>query len=69
MELDAPLVSPPALGVGTDPPARTFSAAAMPPDAVVAAVGSPARAWEAGGTVLVADGSRPLAPPLADPYC
>jgi hypothetical protein len=66
MELDVPPVSPPVLGVGTDPPAGTFFATATPPDA---ATGSPAGAWEAGGAVLAAARSGPPAPPLADPGC
>jgi hypothetical protein len=69
MELDAPLVSPPVLGVGADPPARTFSAAATPPNAGATAAGSPAGAWEAGGAILAASGSRPPAPPSADSCC
>jgi hypothetical protein len=69
MELDAPPVSPPALGVGADPPSMTFSAAATPPDAGATATGYPARAWEADGAVLAAAGSGPLAPPLVDPCC
>jgi hypothetical protein len=69
VELYAPPVSPPVLGVGTDPPAGTFSAAATPPDASATAAGSPAGAWEAGGAVLTAVGSGPLAPPSADSCC
>jgi hypothetical protein len=69
MELDAPPVSPPVLGVGEDPPAGTFSVAATPPDAGATAAGSPARAWEAGGAVLAAAGSGSPAPPSADSYC
>jgi hypothetical protein len=50
LELDAPPVSPPTSGVGTmsetgaDPPARTSSVAAMPPDVGAAAAGPPAGA-------------------------
>jgi hypothetical protein len=67
MELDAPSMAPPMVGVGVDPPAGTFFADAMPPDAGAAATGSPAGAWEASGAVLAAAGSEPPAPPLADP--
>jgi hypothetical protein len=69
IELDVLPVSPPVLGVGGDPPAGTFSAAATPPDAGATAARSPAGAWEAGGAVLAAAGSRPPAPPSADPCC
>jgi hypothetical protein len=57
MELDAPPVSPQVLGVGADPLAGTFSAAATLPDAGATITGSPAGAWEAGGAVLAAAGS------------
>jgi hypothetical protein len=69
MELDAPPVSPLVLGVGADPPAGIFSTAATPPDAGATAAGSPAGAWEAGGTVLAAAGSGPPTPPSVDPCC
>jgi hypothetical protein len=69
MELDVPPMSPPVLGVGADPPAGTFFAVAMPPDAGVTVAGSPAGAWEAGGAVLAAAGSGPPATPLVDPCC
>jgi hypothetical protein len=69
MEMDAPPVSPPVLGVGADPPAGTFSTAATPPDAGATAAGSLARAWEASGAVLAAAGSGPPAPPSADSCC
>jgi hypothetical protein len=69
MELDAPPVSPPVLGVGADPPAGTFTASTTPPDAGATTTGSPAGAWEAGGAVLAAAGSVPLAPPSADSCC
>jgi hypothetical protein len=69
MELDAPHVSRPVLGVGVDPPAGTFSASATLPDAGATTAGSPAGAWEAGGAVLAAAGSGPPAPPSADPCC
>jgi hypothetical protein len=38
--LDAPPMSPPVLGVGADPPARTFSTAVTPPDTGATAAGS-----------------------------
>jgi hypothetical protein len=69
MELDVPPVSPPVLGVGANPPAGIFSAAAMPPDAGATTAGSPAGAWEAGGAILAAAGSGPPAPPSVDPCC
>jgi hypothetical protein len=69
VELDAPPVSPPVLGVGADPPAGTFSAAVMLPDAGATTAVSPVGAWEAGGAVLAAAGSGPPAPPSVDPYC
>jgi hypothetical protein len=69
LELGMPPASPPVSGVGTDPPARTSSAAATPLDASVAAAGSPAGAWEAAGAVLEAAGVRLPAPPSADSYC
>jgi hypothetical protein len=70
LELDAPPVSSPVLGVGADPPAGTSSTAtATPPDTGAAAAGSPAGAWEAAGTVLAVAGSGPSAPPSADSYC
>jgi hypothetical protein len=68
MELDAPPVSPPVLGVGADPLAGTFFIAATPPDASATAAGSPAGAWEAGGAVLATARSGPPAPPSADFY-
>jgi hypothetical protein len=74
LELDAPPVSSPVLGVGVDPPAGTSSAAetstatATPPDTGAAAAESPAGAWEAAGAVLAAAGSGPSAPPSADSY-
>jgi hypothetical protein len=67
MELDVPPMSPLVLGVGADPPAGTFSAATMPPNAGATAAGSPAGAWEAGGAVLATAESGPPAPPSADP--
>jgi hypothetical protein len=67
MELDAPPVSPPVLGVGADPPAGTFSAAATLAETGATTAGSPAGAWEARGTVLAAGGSRPPGPPSTDP--
>jgi hypothetical protein len=69
MELDVPPVSLPVLGVGADPPARTFSTAVTLPDAGATAAGSPAGAWEAGGAILAAAGSGPPAPPSADSCC
>jgi hypothetical protein len=69
MELDAAPASTPMVGVGTDPLAGTFSAAATLPDAGATAAGSPAGAWEAGDAVLAAAGSGPLTPPSADSYC
>jgi hypothetical protein len=60
MELDVPPASPPVSGVGTDPPAGTSSATAMPPDAGAAAAGSLTGAWEAAGAVLAtAEGGSP----------
>jgi hypothetical protein len=69
MELDAPPVSPPVLGVGADPPARTSAATTTPPDAGASATGSPSGAWEAGGAVLATARSGPPAPPSSDSYC
>jgi hypothetical protein len=69
MELNAPPVSPPVLGVGADPPVGTFSTAATPPDTGATAAGSPAGAWEAGGAVLTVAGSGLPAPPSTDPCC
>jgi hypothetical protein len=69
MELDAPHVSPPVLGVGAYPAAGIFSATATPLDAGATAAGSLAGAWEAGGAVPTAAGSRQPAPPSADSCC
>jgi hypothetical protein len=53
-----PPASPLVSRVGADPPTRTSSAIATPPDAGAAVVGSLAGAWEAAGVVLAAAGAH-----------
>jgi hypothetical protein len=52
-----------------DPLAETSSTAEMPPDAGVAAAGSPAGVREAAGAILAAAEGGPPAPPSADSCC